>query len=147
MFLSSNKLIKLFLLLSFTTMTSASAKNVNIEEISENLAVIQIAAFKKSKALLHKNDLLYTFDICTISDREFHRVFVVNIKKDQFKKVLFLTKKIYPDAFSADEKLHDLLKNKREKMMQKKILLSRKSLYHDDLLNARSILQTHRNFF
>ena len=145
--LNTSTISKLFLLLSFVGSTSAWSKNVKTDEILTNLGSIQIAAFKKSEAQLAHNALLKSYDICTISDAEFKRVFIVNIKKDRFDKVLFLTKKHYPDAFTATEKLSSLLGKEAAFPIQSQTLLAKKYDYHDGLLNAYSILHTHRNFF
>ncbi len=144
---NSHKLKMIFLLLSFITMTSVWAKDIKLEEVSASLESIQLAAFKKSKAQLYKNNFLSQYDMCTISDGYLHRIFIVNIEKSQFEKVLNLTRKFYPDAFRGTKKLDKLLGNRRNLTPQSDLLAFQKKEHQETLLNVHSILHTHRNFF
>jgi hypothetical protein len=144
---SALKYYKFFLLLSFVSATSVLAKDIKTEEISMHMESIQLAAFKKSKTELDKKNFLTQYDTCTIFDGKFYRIFIVNIERNRFENLLFLTRKIYPDAFRGTKKIEDLLGKKRDDVHQSMPLLDQRIVYHDTLLNAHSILQTHRNFF
>jgi len=144
------KPLKIFilLLLSLGSVTSVSAKNLKIEEILVDLDSIQVGAFKERKNILHQNQYFSHYNTFVEYGENFNRFYIVNIKKDDFLKVLAEVKKVNPSAFKATKKFKKLLKN--TKMTQQKIQYKTptKKRYHDSgFLNSETILKTRKKFF
>ena len=123
-------------LLCFGILTSASAKNINIEHISPTLNVIQVAALKVKNDIFTKNEYFFAHETFIINSNDYVRYFIVNIQDEDFFSLLSKIKIEYPSAFKANEKINKLLKSKH-KPIHKKLTF----------LNSQTILKTRKKFF
>ncbi len=145
-----NRLKKMFtlLLLSFTALTSASAKNLKIEEISVHFEAIQVGAFKERKNILHQNRLFSQYNTFVEYGKIFNRFYIVNIKKDDYARILVEVKKSNPSAFSASKKIRKLVKNYTPVNTFAREVKVKQNSYHDgSFLNSDTILKTRKKFF
>ncbi len=135
-----------FIFLSFLIITSVSAKNIKREQISPQLESIQVLALKEKKEIFTKNSSFFTYDTFVDTGNDFQRYYIVNLKAEDFEKVLSVVKKRYPSAFKASKKIATL--KKYSKNLPNKRYKIYKSAYHDSLsLNSKTILNTRRKFF
>ncbi len=144
----SNSKTFTLLLLSFILHTSVSAKNIKIEEISVSLEAIQVGAFKERKNILHQNELFSHYNTFIEYGDKLNKFYIVNIKKNDYKKVLATVKKSSPSAFLASKKIRKLLKNHttNETFIEERKV--KQNSYHDrNFLNSNTILKTRKKFF
>ncbi len=145
-----NRVSKTFtlLLLSFTAFTSVSAKNLKMEEISANFEAIQVGAFKERKNILHQNRLFSHYNTFIEYRNNFNIFYIVNIKKDDYEKILAEVKKSSPSAFSASKKIRKLLKNGTPiYSIVRKIKVKKNAHRNSKFLNSDTILKTRKKFF
>ncbi len=136
------------LLLSFMMPTSASAKNLKIEEISSHLEAIQVGAFKERKNILQQNRLFSHYNTFIEYGEKFSRFYIVNIKKEDYEHILSEVKKSNPSAFLASKKIRKLIKSHRPVDTFVREIKPDKKNHHDNRsLNSDTILKTRKKFF
>ena len=141
-------IISILLLLSFITLTSVSAKNLNIDEISANLEAIQVGAFKEIKNISLQNQLFSHYNTFIEYGEELNRFYIVNVKKVDYARILAEVKISHPGAFSASDKLRKLIKNHTHIARWKgfrKVKRQRDPVNYS--LNSETILKTRKKFF
>ena len=136
------------LILSFTLLTSVSAKNIEIEDILSDLEVIQVGAFKERKNILNQNQHFSNYNTFIEYGDYFNRLYIVNIKKSDFFQILSEVKKNNSSAFNASKKIRKIIKNYR--LMHNKVPYAEvpeKFTNDSGFLNSKTILKTRKKFF